>query len=757
MTLSWATAAAVAWAAAPAQALVPSHNLPDGRQWEMVSPLQKNGASIEPIEEGVVQSALDGASVSYLAAREPVGEDPQGNTQRAQVLSSRGATGVWTSEDITTSHNASSGVITGLGWEYRMMSGDLASAIVEPQGDTPLAGQPEGSERTIYVRNAASCRSGSPGCYEPLVTSGNVVAGAHFGRTPFEGGIEFLDATPDPSTSVLRTAEALTPGTENTERGLLYAWHAGALAPVSVLPNGEIANLHFQSFLGAGDENMRNAVSADGRRFIWGAEPTTGHLYVTDLGAEHSRTVDAAQGIAEPEEGRARFQIADVTGSRVLFTDGERLTPNAQAAGNSAPDLYEAVVSESAGVLQSTLTDVTATIAPGVEAGVQGEVLASESSLGTIYIVATGVLTEARNVHGEAATQGQDNLYALNYDAGSHSWQPPVFVATLAEEDSTVWLATGNDLGKATSRVSPDGRYLAFVSHRSLTGYDNHDLNSGAADAEVYLYDSALDQLSCVSCNPRGTRPVGALDVGSPAYDRRHAMNEQWVAASLPGWTSMELGRAIYQSRYLDDSGRLFFNSIDALVPTDGNGTTDVYEFEPPGVGDCSAASAGPSRGCVRLISGATGTEESTFLDASESGDDVFFLTSEALAAGDSDTSYDVYDAHVCSTAAPCAQPVAEAPACEAPETCRSSLGTGDSEPFSAPASAVALPSGNLPPPKPSAKKTASAPHRKICTRVRGGHRRRVKCPAKHRKSHGSRSDPARHATAHRPSGRGQR
>src|ERR1019366_5285612 len=58
---------------------------------------------------------------------------------------------------------------------------------------------------------------------------------------------------------------------------------------------------------------------------------------------------------------------------------------------------------------------------------------------------------------------------------------------------------------------------------------------------------------------------------------------------------------------------------------------------------DCSAASAGPSRGCVRLISGATGTEESTFLDASESGDDVFFLTSEALAAGDSDTSYDAW------------------------------------------------------------------------------------------------------------------
>ena len=41
-----------------------------------------------------------------------------------------------------------------------------------------------------------------------------------------------------------------------------------------------------------------------------------------------------------------------------------------------------------------------------------------------------------------------------------------------------------------TSRVSPNGEYQAFMSERSLTGYDNTDANSGVPDEEVYLYDA---------------------------------------------------------------------------------------------------------------------------------------------------------------------------------------------------------------------------------------------------------------------------
>jgi len=50
------------------------------------------------------------------------------------------------------------------------------------------------------------------------------------------------------------------------------------------------------------------------------------------------------------------------------------------------------------------------------------------------------------------------------------------------------------------------------MSSRSLTGYDNRDLASDAADEEVYLYDDASGALGCPSCNPTGARPVGVLD-----------------------------------------------------------------------------------------------------------------------------------------------------------------------------------------------------------------------------------------------------
>ena len=67
-----------------------------------------------------------------------------------------------------------------------------------------------------------------------------------------------------------------------------------------------------------------------------------------------------------------------------------------------------------------------------------------------------------------------------------------------------------------SSRVSPDGRYLAFMSERSLTGYDNRDAVSGQPDEEeVYLYDASTGHLACASCNPTGARPVGISTIGS--------------------------------------------------------------------------------------------------------------------------------------------------------------------------------------------------------------------------------------------------
>ncbi len=79
------------------------------------------------------------------------------------------------------------------------------------------------------------------------------------------------------------------------------------------------------------------------------------------------------------------------------------------------------------------------------------------------------------------------------------------------------------------------------------------------------------------------------MHIESNLVDYAQTWQDRWLAGNIPGWTTKDLSNAIYQSRYLSNSGRLFFNSSDALVPADVNGKEDVYEYEPAGVGSCQA------------------------------------------------------------------------------------------------------------------------------------------------------------------------
>ena len=67
-------------------------------------------------------------------------------------------------------------------------------------------------------------------------------------------------------------------------------------------------------------------------------------------------------------------------------------------------------------------------------------------------------------------------------------------------------------------------------------------------------------------------------------------------------------------------------------MPGSLGGSEKVFEYED---------------GAAQLISGTEGGGEAVFLDASASGDDVFFATRERLAPTDTDELVDVYDARV--------------------------------------------------------------------------------------------------------------
>ena len=228
-----------------------------------------------------------------------------------------------------------------------------------------------------------------------------------------------------------------------------------------------------------------------------------------------------------------------------------------------------------------------------------------------------------------------------------------------------------------------NGRYLAFMSQQELTGYDNVDANpqaEGAHDEEVFVYDAASGRLVCASCNPDGEPPHGVFDTEQAGeglgLTRRPPGNvERALAGRLdPG---LDADRAEqrpsteHQSRYLSNSGRLVLQQRRrARCPASAGpqqargqstaepsqvGVENVYEYEPSGNGSCAARA-----GCVALISSGTSDHESAFLDASENGDDVFFLTAAQLVAQDTDNSLDIYDARVCGT--PETQPCLPAP-----------------------------------------------------------------------------------------------
>jgi hypothetical protein len=639
--------------------------LADRRAFEMVSPPDKHGAPIEALtrEGGVILASEHGNSITYVA-NGSITEEAEGNRspEMQQVLSTRTSAG-WRSEDIATPNSRAQGVSAGQAPEYQFFTPDLSIALVEPWGATPFSEPPlapEATQKTIYVRDNTS------GTYVALVTEANVPTGTQFG-----GQIHFLSATPDLSHVVLRSAVALTPPPSGPG---LYEWAGGRLQFVSLLPDGK--TVASEAELGFDGHVLAHAVSSDGSRIIWTSKDENsgaGHLYMRDTAKGATIQLDAAQGTGEPEIGSAQFQTASSDGSRVFFTDRQQLTADSTAepgAGAGKPDLYECEVVEEGGQLACHLKDLT--VDEGEHAAVQGFLLGAGEDGSRVYLVAQGVLAGNENGNGEVAEAGKDNLYALHESGGE--WTR-TFIAVLSAEDSPEWQGNGQaDTAFLTARVSPSGHYLAFMSAASPTGYDNVDQNSGKHDEEVYLYDVGTASLTCVSCNPSGARPVGVFDTVESGeglgllVDRRKIWVGHWLAGNIPGWTAQSLVSAIFQSRYLSDSGRLFFNSPDHLVPAATSGKESVYEYEPNAVGSCVSATGG----CVSLISSGSSSNESAFLEATPDGSSVFFLTAAQLLPQDTDTAFDIYDARVCTEAEPCLTPPPPAPGgCTSAGACR--------------------------------------------------------------------------------------
>jgi hypothetical protein len=696
--------------------------LPDGRAYELVSPPQKDGAEVLGIGGGGVtlgggdptQASEDGTSVTYLATA-PVGASPPGNVYSTQMLSTRGAGG-WSSLDIATPHKHTVGVILSVGEEYLRFSSDLSHALLVPLYQTlqpslaPEIHQEVAGHDEIYLRNNAT------NTFRALVTSEPLPQVSFEGATPdlshvvFGGPNSFGHVRPGGPVG-------LDPNYPNAEG--LFEWAEGQTRLVSVLPDHQPASglaLLGSSIRPEASSNdvsaTRHAISDDGTRVVWSDEE--GSLFTRNMVTGETTLI-----------GAGGFQAASSDGSRVFFSNS---------------DLFVFDVADKT----------------QVDLGGAGTVVGANEEGTVVYETSPAVLTKTVNALGEKATEGANNLYLLReMPQGSGSWNSTFVTSGLEESpsDGHNGFDAREILQHRAARVSPGGRYLAFMSRRSLTGYDNRDAISGEPDEEVYWYDAETNRLVCASCDPTGARPVGQFETEEfpgVAIDPPGAWEGRWLAAVIPGWTEVNGDLSTgHQPRYLDDSGQLFFTSSDALVPRDVNGRDDVYEYEPAGVGSCRPPSYGQGAsvvfnrtlgGCVALISAGTGNTDSLFFDASASGNDVFFTTQDGLVQNDRDGTTDMYDARVCTQTEACPSSFAVSPACTTTDSCRVAP-VPQPGIFAAPATATFVGAGNVTPIPSATKKAAKKKTVKCAKGKKRSHGRCVKAKKKKPRAKRARND----------------
>lgn len=566
--------------------------LADNRAWELVSPVQKNGGEVFPLELGSV-SCEHNCNPGFSAPRYPMQSSPDGEAvvYMGFPFSTKEGSSVY--NEYVSKRTASGWQTTILapalmgpeaaGEGYRAFNAELTLGVLAQVApsltpDAPfefanLYTQPTADPSALspLLEGEPPNRSPGGGPSSLRLTYGG--ASADLSRIFFSANDALTGATPF-------APEAVDGGADIYAKANLYESVGGQLQLVNVLP-GNAETEPGASFGGGLESDVPRSISSDGRRVFW--SDGSGQVYVR---------LDGESTIAIPDPGR--FLTASEDGSKVLLDDGHIYDLDAEA-----------------------LTDLTE--GKGGFRGVAGQ----SEDLSHIYFVDSTVLTgEEENERGAKAQVGKPNLYS--WRAGKSA-----FVATLNGLDPSFAAAPG----RRSAEASLDGRWLAFASFERLTGYDNLGGCSYGGKIqpcpEVFLYDSASGELRCPSCNPSGTPPLGSI---SGQFDVGGARLPSTAGNPMP---------SLPQPRYLTESGRLYFDTTDSLVPSDTNGgVVDVYQYEPEGVGTCTRQG-----GCVSLISSGHDSSHANFLAMDPTGKNVFFTSRDQLVLPDRDDLIDLYDA----------------------------------------------------------------------------------------------------------------
>ena len=653
----------------------PVPGLPDGRAYELVTPVDKGTADDMfslPLDDSVefqnkdVGFASESGGGFLLETRAAFGASPAGEFN-AYVFS-RGSAG-WRTASLAS---PSLGVQNIPGTVFDPF--DLSRVGVDDTSGSFAS--PAGAQRLSLL--------GAPGGpYAKLHADTPLTGQEHGEATTIVGGSRDLGHV------VLESyghTLAAAPGAEKQDAGthaLYESSGAGECGPetanctlVNVNSEGTLLN-RCGAVLGLGSVitgGTHGAVSADGSRVFFtapdptkandgpgcwnGAAVNTPQLYLR-TGAQTVEVSEPEPGAPEATRHPAIYVGASEDGSRVFFLSEGELTKD--DAGIHDAELYEYDLAKAVG---ERLTRVSRGESGSAAGGVR-TVPAVSADGSAVYFMANGLLASNQGADGTHASPGNcikgvgtcslyrydTNTATTTYLATVEGADYPVGGGSFAWWNSLPAMAPEPALESGANwYTTPDGRFLLFASTRELTGYNTAQApgslclipisqggHNGHCD-EVYRYDSATASLSCVSCNPSGAPPV------SNALFARSAIKQP---SSGPV-------RAMS-----DDGSYVFFDTADALVPQDKNKTLDVYEWH---------------NGRVSLISSGKDKAPSFFLgqSAAEIGGvhveaaNVFFGTHASLVPQDTGGSGDLYDARICAQADPCIKPPAgETAQCE--------------------------------------------------------------------------------------------
>ena len=520
---------------------------------------------------------------------------------------------------------------------YWMFSEDLSRGVLGAEEPALAPGAPA-ETNNLYVRDTLS------NGYSLLTPKGP--AGEPYYQ-PF-----FADATDDFSHVIFESNRALTADAPEDLVPKLYESIGGQVRLVGIVggeaaPGGSVAGRGAGSFIEYSKRYTQRTMSRDGSRIVFTAEPNfegEGQVYLRENGTSTIHVSASQRSTPDPGGTRpALYEGASDDAAFVFFSTEEQMLDEDT---NGYRDLYRY------GVESGELELLSVDEQPGeFQQGIAGTVEVSEDG-SHVYFASENQLIAQR----PPKRDGIHVIYLWRDGAGGLV-EVARSSATLKEVD-TLW--RGRYWQGDEARVSRDGSVFVIA-------VNGDDASGGSAPLEVILFDADTGTRKCLSCTGG---PNAGYSTLSPQNTGVNSLSIEYSARALS-----------------PDGSKVFFSTPNALLPADSNGRYDVYSY------DVESES-------YALISSGHSSEDSWFLDATPSGDNVFLATRERLVAGDLDQNFDAY---VARSGGGFAEPPPPPPPCEG-EGCQAPVGPSAAQ---APASASFSGPGNA-----SARKKAKAKKR---------------------------------------------